>query len=1260
MDISAPGENIMTTSDAGFANVGGGTSWAAPLVSGAAALAFSRFPTYTADQIKALLKETAYNMYSIPENAPYNKLLGRGRLDVSAALTQNAGPALHMTNRVWNNGDLNSFSPGATVQLHGNFINWLNPSQPDLICIISTTDTNITITDSIFQIGNIGTLAQISNEQTPFRFIISPTCSPNHIVEFTLTFSDGVSYTDRQFISIIVSKQYMDITHNNIHTSIGSNGRIGFMDATQQLGLGISKNGILQHLSLSSFMLATSATKVSDAGYGSSLIPLSQDFFPVTHVTKLPTPLISDFDVEGCFNDNNAGTNKIGIETSYKAWEWGSTGSSNFFIVEYTLKNQDTDTISNLYSSVYTRWQMPNAEYGLTDEIAEWDASRRLAYTYRTSPNGGFAGVKLLTQGNPNWYAINNTGTSGSINIADGFSDTEKYTTMSSGLTRLSAGPGSVSGVLGSGPISLPAGDSVKVAFAFILGEDLAKLQEHADSAQARYDGLNVTWTGNISTEWHNPANWVPPYVPNGHGVNVTIPFTANQPEISLSNYSLGNLTLADSVHINITNGKTLTVHKNLVSGPNAGTSIIGGNVLLNGSYHQEITGKITIDTLVNNNVQGVTIAPHGHLFIKKGLLLKKGLLYSNRNLTLLSDTAGTAYINNFGNGFEGNLDGDINVQHHNQNSTEKYIGSPVALLAIDSLKGFTPNGTPGFLVPQPICQLESLEIGSPQGNWLRFTENGNVTNNCRLSLFEVITTGTMASGNGYYMELAADSTYTFTGIANDGTFSRPLTSANYNITQGWNLISNPYPSPVKWEMANIPTGVAAIAKIWHTKGKYAGTFQDIDPSIPGQYIGISEGFWVRLNTPNDTSSFVIDNTFRTTPHTQTNILSNGNNALQIELEGNGFADASIVRFSPDASLLLDSLYDSPKMFGKTNQPYIYPIHQTEAFSTLDLGELLQTQTVPLGIKIAQNGTYTLLFGGAERFPRTSIILLEDHDLNTSTNLRNDSSYTFSSVAGVRDNRFTLTFHAPVKVLINPSTCDDRGSIHLEENTPYSWEYEIENAENSFSGVLDNQETIDDLLPDTYYVSLTEPQSGLSYTDTIVLAGTTPVEISVSATPNPSHTSQNITFFSNAAYADNYHWNFAGQDTSILPEPVYAFTDTGTYTVTLTAWNENCTTVDSIEIKILSNIKIDEIDAENSVVIWQSGNEIHILTTNKWIGPTQILLYDLAGKQLEYQQISAHQYQYTIDLINKPAGIYNISLIGKNQRINRKIVKGLH
>ena len=72
------------------------------------------------------------------------------------------------------------------------------------------------------------------------------------------------------------------------------------------------------------------------------------------------------------------------------------------------------------------------------------------------------------------------------------------------------------------------------------------------DSREA-YAVANISWNGNISTDWNTAGNWSPANVP-GASDNVTIPNRTNQPVLS-ANVSVQNLTLNNGSNLKL-NGR--------------------------------------------------------------------------------------------------------------------------------------------------------------------------------------------------------------------------------------------------------------------------------------------------------------------------------------------------------------------------------------------------------------------------------------------------------------------------------------------------------------------------------------------------------------------------------------------------------------------------------------------------------------------------------------------------------------------------------
>ncbi|MBI1192360.1 MAG: S8 family serine peptidase [Bacteroidetes bacterium] len=86
VDLVAPGHGLLTTVPGGGYAEAWGTSFTAPLVAGIAALVWSANPCLTPGEVMTILKTTAYQVDTLPENSPYAGGLGSGRVDALAAV----------------------------------------------------------------------------------------------------------------------------------------------------------------------------------------------------------------------------------------------------------------------------------------------------------------------------------------------------------------------------------------------------------------------------------------------------------------------------------------------------------------------------------------------------------------------------------------------------------------------------------------------------------------------------------------------------------------------------------------------------------------------------------------------------------------------------------------------------------------------------------------------------------------------------------------------------------------------------------------------------------------------------------------------------------------------------------------------------------------------------------------------------------------------------------------------------------------------
>ena len=492
VDVCAPGENIYSTYTSGTYSTQTGTSMSAPCVAGAAAIVKSFYPSYTALQIGERLKTTSDNIYSLMSPIYLNKL-GTGRINLYRALTDNLSPSVVTTQRTITDNNDNTFVINDTLHIVANHTNYLGATS-NLTATLTTTSAFVQVVDGSISLGSIATLGTAVNSSDPYRIKILSTAPANQLVNFKITYSDpATSYTAYEFFSVVVNVDYINITINDVATTIGSNGRIGYSQNAQAGGLGFNymNNGTI--LYEAGLMVGINGSQVSDAVRGVT-VP-EEDFQSFMAARNISPSVVSDFDVKGLFKDN-LGANPLPISVKHNAYAWSTNPDRKYVIVEYIIANDGNSSLTNLYAGIFADWDIDLATFA--SNRAAFDAANKMGYVYYTGTTGTYAGIKLLTSTAPVvHYAIDNiSGGAGGIDmLTTGFDATEKYTSLST--TRADAGTSGagadVIDVVSTGPYTVAVGDSIRVAFALIAGDNLADIQTSATNAQIKYDGIYGT-----------------------------------------------------------------------------------------------------------------------------------------------------------------------------------------------------------------------------------------------------------------------------------------------------------------------------------------------------------------------------------------------------------------------------------------------------------------------------------------------------------------------------------------------------------------------------------------------------------------------------------------------------------------------------------------------------------------------------------------------------------------------------------------------
>ncbi len=489
IDVCAPGSSIYSTLWNNSYAIFDGTSMASPIAAGVCAIVKSQFPTYTAMQVGEKVRVNCDNIDA--QNPSYIGQLGKGRINMFKALTLSS-PSVRLLSTVITDGNNNVPQPNDTLDMTGTFRNYLEATSNASVTITASSNA-ITLLNGTSTLGAIPTLGNATNSGSPFKVRVNANAPANTIVTFKVNYTDG-AYTDFEYFSVVINPSYFNMDVNKISTTINSRGNFGYNDySTNSQGIGFKYNNQANILFEGGLICATSAAKVSDVVRGSNQAVQNTDFTNLIPFQITQPGVISNQDGSAMYNDNGAGVSKIGIEISFNSFAFSSAADEDYIIMRYKIRNTNATEITGFHAGLFGDWDL--GDQGNLNKV-DYDPANRLGYIWRTDNNPAtYAGVSLLSSTNVSYWAIDNDNTvSGNPwGIYDGFTDQEKYQSLSSGLGRTQAGGTSgrdVASVLGSGPYNIPANGEITIAFALLAGDNLADLQANAVAARNKYNSL--------------------------------------------------------------------------------------------------------------------------------------------------------------------------------------------------------------------------------------------------------------------------------------------------------------------------------------------------------------------------------------------------------------------------------------------------------------------------------------------------------------------------------------------------------------------------------------------------------------------------------------------------------------------------------------------------------------------------------------------------------------------------------------------------
>jgi len=325
---------------------------------------------------------------------------------------------------------------------------------------------------------------------------------------------------------------------------------------------------------------------------------------------------------------------------------------------------------------------------------------------------------------------------------------------------------------------------------------------------------------------------------------------------------------------------------------------------------------------------------------------------------------------------------------------------------------------------------------------------NGNYNQGATWENFSNLANPAFIVGKGYFVAYNENITKDFTGLLNYGDKASgtgiPALTYTSGEGDGWNLIGNPYPSAIDWDLGTWGrSNVDATVYVYDGAAGQYKSWNGTSGALTDGIIPPMQGFFVKANAASP--SITIPQASRT--HNSQNYYKSSETVpdlFVLKVTGNNYEDEIYINFNDGASNGFDSQFDAYKLYGTEEAPQFYSILPDEILSINVLPHSNEEVLIPLGLEVGGSGEYVLSVK-ENTFWETVQIYLEDLKTGVTTEMKTTTEYAFTSNPNDNPERFILHFNG-VNDIEEESQDTDDVRFYVYDNNLYIIDKELKNG----------------------------------------------------------------------------------------------------------------------------------------------------------------------------------------------------------------------
>jgi len=412
------------------------------------------------------------------------------------------------------------------------------------------------------------------------------------------------------------------------------------------------------------------------------------------------------------------------------------------------------------------------------------------------------------------------------------------------------------------------------------------------------------------------------------------------------------------------------------------------------------------------------TIAPGGYISIEEG-----GTMWIGTSLQIESDATASGFLVDRTIDGDITITGDIVVERYMTPDIWHNVASPVS------------NGNSSSFVGTDIVFYydETIILNDWNFGWVMYSGPLEVFKGYDLLWFDNPLTVT-------YNATGAESVNT--GTHTIGVTITDVSNGEIPSHKGWNLVGNPYPSPVDWMVSSgwDKDDINDAKYIWDGSNDiytiFLGGFAPIGINGGTQFIPSNQGFWVQATV---TGSMSINNACRVGEMGVTpDYYKDGNidyPMVSLVASGNSFSDEIIIRFLEGTTGGFDINYDATKLYSSNPEVPQLILNTGESVMALNtLPEITEDLEVQLDFYCGKEGYYTISLSDRSNLDRGMEVYLKDLIEDKIINLGESLYYGFNHKTDNPMDRFRIYFN-PTSDIINNINPESYFTIYTYNNT---------------------------------------------------------------------------------------------------------------------------------------------------------------------------------------------------------------------------------